>query len=261
MILHHFKSTALLCAASLLAAVVSGPALAASINYGNVAGTNIVYQQVTESSLSALPLYGAPTVTGDSLQFTPQSFEAQSSTGAIDFVDGTLNTQIVANPNRGITTITLAEQGDYSLFGTGAYATISAPVFLRIDAVNGVPLITPITTNANIVFTSGAGGPGAYATPADQGLGKIWTGNLSVDINAVLAANNLAGAYATSIHWTMDNALTAYAPNGGISFIKKKDIGGVALTVVTSNIPEPSTFALLALGGSALFVLRRRNRA
>jgi hypothetical protein len=251
-------SAILLVAFGVLAATSAVPAVAGSISYGNVAAQTVVYQNVTESSLDPLPLYGAPSVSGNSLQFTPPNFAAQSTNGTIDFVDGTLNTSIVANPNQGINTISVAEAGDFTLSGATAYATISAPIFLRIDDVNGAALISPIVYSTNLVFTPGSGGPGSYATPGDAGVGTIWTGSISVDLNAVLAANNMGGNV-TQVQWTMDNSLTAYAPSGGISFIKKKDIGGVALTVQTGGIPEPSSVVLAALGFVGLLYAARKR--
>ena len=202
-----------------------------------------------------------PSSSGDSLQFTPQAFEAQSgngiNNGLLDFVDGTLNTGVTADMGHVINSITVAEQGDFSLIGAGAYATISAPIILRIDQVNDVALGSPIYTTANLIFTPGSGGPGSYATPVDQGLSKVWTGSISVDIAAVLAANNITGG-ATSLQWTMDNALTAYAPDGELAFIKKKDIGGVAITVGT-GIPEPSSIVLAIVGVAGLLMGVRRQ--
>ena len=67
------------------------------------------------------------------------------------------------------------------------------------------------------------------------------------------------GGSVTQLQWTMDNSLTAYAPSGGLSFIKKKDIGGVALTVQTGGIPEPSSVILAALGLVGLLYAARKR--
>ena len=257
MVLNRFAAF-VVTALSVVAATTAVPALAGSINYGDVPALTVVYGQVTESSADPLPLYGAPTVSGNSLQFTPPNFEAQSQNGSVAFVDGTLNTSIVADAGQGISMINVAEAGDFSLVGTGSYATISAPVFVRIDAVDGASLTNPIYYSTNLIFSPGQNGPGSYATPGNTGVGQIWTGNISVDLNAILAANNMGGSV-TQLQWTMDNSLTAYAPSGGLSFIKKKDIGGVALTVQTGGIPEPSSVILAALGLVGLLYAARKR--
>src|SRR5262245_53442552 len=62
----------------LVAIATSHSAFGASINYGDFNGNNVKFLDVTESSDDALPLYGAPTVSGDSLSFSPQQFFAKS---------------------------------------------------------------------------------------------------------------------------------------------------------------------------------------
>src|SRR5687767_4233686 len=54
-------------------ALMSRAATAASISYGNHMGTHVTYVGVTESNISAdaVPLFGPPTVTGDSMDFNP----------------------------------------------------------------------------------------------------------------------------------------------------------------------------------------------
>src|SRR5215510_6970817 len=55
------------------------PAYAASINYGSFPGATVMYTDVTESSVTdPVPLFGAPVVSGDSIDFTPVNFAASS---------------------------------------------------------------------------------------------------------------------------------------------------------------------------------------
>src|SRR5262245_6656687 len=65
----------------LVAIAISHSAFGASINYGDFNGDNVKFLDVTESSDDPLPLYGAPTVSGDSLSFSPQQFFAKSQFG------------------------------------------------------------------------------------------------------------------------------------------------------------------------------------
>src|SRR5687767_9737108 len=60
---------------------VAQPALAAQINYGTHAGTHINYVNVTEDTGASepLPLLGAPSVTGNSMDFNPVGFDAATS--------------------------------------------------------------------------------------------------------------------------------------------------------------------------------------
>jgi hypothetical protein len=80
----------------------------------------------------------------------------------------------------------------------------------------------------------------------------LWNGGANININAHLAANGFTGQ-ATKVRVVIDNQLIAESELGTISYIKKKEIGGVAITVV----PAPASLALVGLGG--LVVGRRRR--
>ena len=126
---------------STVCCVVATSARAGSINYGDVTAATVIYKQVTESSTNpGVPLFGAPAVSGNSLVFNPPNFSAASANGGLDFTDGTLNTLITAKPGQFINTLGVNEFGDYTLAGSSASVSISAPVFLVIEAVNGVDL-------------------------------------------------------------------------------------------------------------------------
>ncbi|MES1213606.1 MAG: PEP-CTERM sorting domain-containing protein [Singulisphaera sp.] len=231
---------------------------AGSINYGDFATGTVIYKQVTESSTNpGVPLFGAPTPSGNALLFNPPNFSATASNGGLQFTDGTLNTNINAAPGQGINSIVVNEFGDYTLqpfSGTSStFASVSAPVFLVIQAVNGVALTSPIHYNTNLTFTGG----GTYSLPTNVGTGVIWSGSASIDVNAILAANNISGK-ATQIQYTMDNSLLAVSGGAGtLAFIKKKDIGGVT---ITTNVPEPSSIVLVGIMGTVGLIARWRRR-
>ncbi|HEX3358193.1 MAG TPA: hypothetical protein VHS31_14570, partial [Tepidisphaeraceae bacterium] len=83
---------------------MSQVAFAGSITYpnpttGSFPGNTVIYgpdlgpadHGVTESSMTdAVPLYGSPTVTGDSMSFTPSGFGSFSQNGGLDITDGQL---------------------------------------------------------------------------------------------------------------------------------------------------------------------------
>jgi hypothetical protein len=239
---------------SLAAAVQAAP-----INYGDLTASTITYQQVREdSSTDSAPLFGTPTVSGDSLLFNPVSFGAFSSNGLPDLTNGTLATTIAAKPGQFILAINLSEAGDYTLGGTGTAATkvsVAAPWFIRVTEVNNAPLPNgPLTFNSasvpvNPVAFSPSGG--TYDLVNDPTSG-IWTGSALIDISVYLAAAGISGE-ATKLDFSWNNDLLALSEQGTVSFIKKKQ-NGVTLTTIT---PEPTSLSILALAGA---VLGRRRR-
>src|SRR5687767_9514421 len=85
-------------AAVVLLAFVSA-ALAAQINYGSHMGTNVTYVNVTEDTDGhPLPLFGPPTVTGNSIDFNPVGFEASSTGAASEQRVGNLQFMLTAKP-------------------------------------------------------------------------------------------------------------------------------------------------------------------
>lgn len=238
----------------------------AQTNHGNFAGTNFNYINVTEAVTHlnqtgplAAPatVFNAPTITGDALNFNNLNFGSSSSgAGGLDFLDGNLsflvNANSVANP---ITDISFSERGDYRFLGTGTAtgttASVSLTIFIQILAINGSG-ITPI----NIPVVQGTFNPssGSYDIVNDPTgpLNQPWTGGASISIANYMAANNIAGV-ATSIRVSLDNTLTTTSEAGTISFIRKKEFGGLTVTV-----PTPGT---AALGAVAMGFAARRRRA
>jgi PEP-CTERM motif len=256
MINRHGLTAATLSAVALFA--YTTPAAAVAINYGDFAGATVNFLQVTEDSgTDPTPLYGSPSVSGDTLDFNPVSFNAGATgAGGVDITDGTLTLMMTSNPGHFIDKVKFDEAGDFTLAGfggAGTFVSVTANFNIDIQEVDGVG-IGAINIATPMVFTPSNGdfdllndGPG----PAVNG---TWSGMLMVDIQQALIDNNIPFVNgATKLSVTFDNTLVATSESGTQSFIGKKDVGGIGITV----IPEPASLGLLALGTLALMGRRR----
>jgi hypothetical protein len=254
----------LLVAVTVLGFAAVGRWAQAAIIYGDFPGATVDYLGVTEDSNSgdALPLFGEPTVSGDSLDFDPVGFSANASGAAgNDVTDGNLKFMVKAHAGKAINTMQLREAGDTTLAGFGTdmtYTSVTATGALNVSEVDGVGIPT-ISKNIALTFTPSGG---TYGLLTDGGGGPhfstLWTGTLSEDINQILMDNAISFVGgATKISIDIDNTLTALSQEGTFSFIAKKDFGGLSVTV--NGIPEPATWALVAICG--LFAgLYKRSR-
>jgi hypothetical protein len=239
-----------------------GQSVAAPINYGDFAGTTVTYTQVTEDANSAgdaPPLFGPPTVTGDSLDFDPVGFSAAAAGAAgVDITDGNIRFGIIANAGSAINTVNLNEAGDTTMAGFGTDATFTAVTahgVISILAVDGAA-INVISEPFALSFAPSGG---TFGLGTDGGGGPLfsagWTGSVSIDVNAILASKNVAYNFgATKVSINMDNTLVALSQAGTESLIAKKDFGGLSITV----IPEPSSMILLGLAIVGLAAGRRK---
>ena len=213
-----------------------------TVTYTNIADLNGLFQQ--------------PTQNVNTLSFSPNAFQTECSNGAcggIASVSDTVVFRVDANAGNFIDEIVLSESGDTNLsqlFGSPTgITTVTADVFVDILEVNGSP-VGGMSTSAAMVFTSA----GDY-TLADEGDGfHGWSGSLSVDLDAIIAAASGQGQ-ATLIEVSIANTLTATSTTGAVVSIEKKDVSGLSITV----IPEPGTALLMGLGLAALAAGRRQD--
>lgn len=263
--------TALVAVASLLTSLCQ-PSLGAQINYGDFAGTHVDYVDVTEDSGAdeALPLFGMPTVTGNSIDFNPVGFDASSMNGGADITDSNLVFMIVAKTGSRIQSVQFSEAGDTTMAGnvpvnsTGTATSVTATGVLDIHEVDfnpinhiSVPFSLTFSPSGGTYFlgTDGAGGPLYHSQ---------WSGSGTVNVEAILQANNvpfITGATKVSID--LDNTLAAVSQLGTSAHIAKKDFGGISIRVPgfggegEPEIPEPVSFVLAGLGITSLTLLRR----
>jgi hypothetical protein len=261
---------------ALVCLAMSSLAIAAPINYGNFSGTTVDYIDVEENSgtdpglfppnLPGLGLFGAPTIAGDSLDFSPNNFfaESQFAVPPLDTTDGHLTFGVNAKAGHAITDINFQEGGGLSVVGAGTDTTqvdVSAIGFINVLEIDGAPPIGLPVIPINLTFNFGAGGNGTWRR-ASEGFanGFLWTGAQAIDVKGWLNANGFPTIYgATKITVSLDNSLYAESEAGSGAFIDKKDFGGLSITIDAPVIPEPATW-LLGMIGCLAFGASRRTR-
>ena len=123
---------------------------AGTFHWGDFAGDEVMFLDVTEDNDEATSLFapepgmGGPMVAGNSMHLDPQGFSSQSS-DSTDLIDSTLSTVIMAGAGNGITSIDISEFGDYSL---GDAATVEPRVTCSIaedcPESKGIPRQKPL---------------------------------------------------------------------------------------------------------------------
>jgi len=248
-----------------LALLVPGfatPGLAASIPYGDFGPgfpPGIVrYQDVREDSgTDPVPpgRFGAPSLSGDALDFDPSAFVASATGGASDLTDGQLNFEldVLASGGAvagGVTSLLFSEAGDFTLLGGGTALTqIAAGIAVRIDIleVDGTP-IAPIEVLQSLSIGRDlvSDGP-AVVVP--------WSRGLLVELGPVLASHAIDYELGvTRAEIALDDQLVAISEPGSVAFVAKKQLairpGVVPNPGFAVPEPEPALLLLAALAGA-----------
>ena len=253
------RYSALLVLALFATVMPFGPAShAAIITYAPPAlpGTNLSYIAVSESSgTDPVPLYGAPTVSGNNLVFSNMNFTASSVNGApTDFTDGQVNITMLANPGSFIQSIQWNENGDYNVTPFPNVSSInSAKVFsqalqITVLAINGVPLATPLVDNTSVTMALSPNG-GTYTTGITPNTGS-WQAAALANLATLFGSNKI-----TEVAISYDNQLAAASQVGGIASISKKGVT-IDPNVIT---PEPASLSIAGVVALGLLSSRRRQ--
>ncbi len=226
-------------------------------------GDDVWYGGVSESNDDTVSRFGAPqSITGNTIDFDPQGFVAQSDNGeGAATVDSQLNFMVVAQSGKVIDNIQFSEAGDTTLNGSPvadfAVTTVTNSIFIDIVEIDGSPVTQSLNINTGMVFTPSDGDYvlSIDGSPITFTYNTIWTGFAEIDINQFLIDQGIDFVNgATKLSIALDNTLTANSIAGTSAFIAKKDFDGLT---VTTNIPEPSSAILVLLAISGAAVARR----
>jgi len=238
--------------AGLMLGLVAGfqSAQAATVTY---CGPNVCYQYNDAQNAG---LFGSPSFVGDSVFWTPTTFEARSADGVgihsgtnTDTADQTWQfskvwvgswngTSAVLNNANEIASIWVHEEGDYLI--NYAAGEVHGDLYVAARGLNNLIESTIINTDAfDQVGTSG-------------GI-QLW--NMDATLTPAVSLTQLANNMTLTIQNTLQ-AFTSDSTGGSeLAWIEKK----LALTVITTNpVPVPAGLWLLGSAFGVLAVVRRR---
>lgn len=205
-----------------------------------------------------LGLFGAPSLVGNTLSFTLNTFAAQSLNGVGAVSTNSTVSGLVLTARNGFQfgAFDLLEFGDYSLSGSGSFVRVSG----QLRAFNTAQALTT-QTSANLLVNP--------LTPLNinDGNNHNWVAGARIDAFSPMALPSLFNVITTmpeEVDLTIENRLTAYtdpAVSGfREAFIEKKFVGvGVQVTVLPAAVPLPPSAALTLAGLAVIALLAHRR--
>jgi len=196
------------------------------------------------------------------LSFLPTGFSVSSSgaAAATNTAISSITVDVEANPGLWFagagSLLTLNAKVNYSLAAPTsvslAQVDFSAPFTLLVTSVNGsafVPSGLPISTNMTITPPFAAiSGPGAFPS------GSV-SGAFAFDLNTIKTHFGIgAASNITGLRLQVSPLLSVQSTRGSAT------ASLVNFDVATQVVPEPSTYALLALGAGLTAIIHRRCR-
>ncbi|NNL67440.1 MAG: PEP-CTERM sorting domain-containing protein [Myxococcales bacterium] len=225
-------------------ALLVRPALATT-SHPDVFGPNFSFTgiQETTSTGDVEPLYGAPTGSGDQLDFSPTSFSASSSNGSpLDQTASQLQLLITAlDPGTPIEEIVIQESGQTDFTGTGTDTTgafVSISGLLTVLEATGPLPAGPIGFVATFAPTDLFG---LVSTPGST----AWAGSVVIDVAA-------AAVGVTKAMLSLNNFLNAASEADSTASISKTSLS-------IAVVPEPGSLSLVAFGLLGLAMRARRR--
>jgi len=231
----HFAAAAL----AVTAAWVTAPAHAAT---QVISGSqfDVAYDD------SALGLFGAPSLSGNTIFFSPTAFSVQSTVGQGRLnLNQSVSLQVLLHGGQSIQSISLSESGTFRLAGTQSDVYADGELSAFGLAAPGSPLVSAITPDS--LF-----GPNADGSP------QAWNGT------AVLGLAGSGIDQSAGVGVTLQNFLTARTtttdPNPlQVDMVQISPTGNTIALNVTM-VPEPESWAMLLAGMGVLAAARRRKK-
>lgn len=191
-------------------------------------------------------LFGAPSLVGNTIFFTPGAFIAESTNGAgVDLTTSTINFILAAKPGFSFGTLALVERGDYRLNGIGSTVGIGGQLIAfdesdpigtySFDFIDPNPAMPLIINNATL---------------------QPWRGDASLKVS------QLPFFDPTVLRVAIQNQLTATTTaagaEGSYAFIQKK-FTGAPVTLEVLPVPVPGALWLFVAGVGPLLGFARRR--
>lgn len=253
--LHTFSAMALAVALGFVGLTVDPESASATVNYGDLSGSSFDFTNMAETTTSAgdaEPLWGAPSVAGNTLIFTPGAFTSTAGGGSVDQTNSTFVLDIISQnkDSVGIDALIVNELGDYALTGAGTNGT-SASVLAGAGLV-----ITEVNLGGSLVASAIPGFASDFVSFDTPTQGGEWTATINANIQAIVdSIYGVDQAFATAVSVVWDNNLSTTSESGTNALIQKK----IGLPAVTMQVvPEPGTGLLFALGLAGLAFATRR---
>jgi len=193
---------------------------------------------------SMLGLFGTPSLSGDTIIFSPTTFVAQSVIGSGRVtLNQSVSLQLLLHAGQTIQSISLTESGSFRLAGN--QSDVYADGELR-----GFGLATPANALVSAITPDTQFGPNADGSP------QVWNGAAALGFTGS-GINQSAG-----VGITLQNVLTARTtttdPNPLQVAMVQLSPAGNAIALSVTMVPEPETWAMLLAGLGVLAAARRR---